>query len=97
MANIRIKDISQLSERKLAVVWTDGKKSTFDVVDLRRRCPCAHCVDEWTGQKKLTPDQVPDSVRPLRIESVGSYAMRVAFNDGHSTGIYTFQMLREFG
>jgi DUF971 family protein len=30
----------------------------------------------------------------VRIESVGAYALKIHFSDGHATGIYTFQMLR---
>jgi DUF971 family protein len=92
--NIRVTRIAQADERTLAITWTDGRSDLFDVVELRRRCPCANCIDEWTHQPRLRPEDVADTVRPVRLESVGSYALRIAFNDGHSTGIYTFQMLR---
>jgi DUF971 family protein len=95
MDNIRVKDIGQLDERTLAITWTDGRRDKYDVVQLRRRCPCANCIDEWTGEKRLKPEQVAESVRPVKIDSVGAYALQIFFNDGHSTGIYTFQMLRE--
>lgn len=91
---IRVRQINQLDERTLGVTWTDGKHDTFDVVELRRRCPCALCIDEWSGEKRLKPTDVPETLRPVRIDSVGSYAMQIRFSDGHSTGIYTFQMLR---
>ena len=92
--NIRVKDIAQADERTLAIMWTDGRADAFDVVDLRRQCPCAKCVDEWSHQRTLKPEEVPETVRPLRIDSVGAYALKVHFSDGHATGIYTFQMLR---
>src|SRR5690606_18547411 len=87
--NIRVQDIRQADDRTLAIVCADGKQITLDVVDLRRRCPCAMCIDEWTGEKRLRPEDVPETVRPLRINSVGSYALQIQFNDGHGTGIYT--------
>jgi DUF971 family protein len=90
----RVKSISQLDERTLGITWTDDLISKFDVVDLRRKCPCATCVDEWTHEPILKPESVPESVRPLKIESVGQYALTIHFNDGHRTGIYTFSMLR---
>jgi DUF971 family protein len=93
--SIRVKDIGQVNDRTLGILWTDGRRDQFDVVTLRRRCPCAHCIDEWTGEKRLKPESVPDTVRPVRIDSIGSYALQIHFNDGHSTGIYTFQMLRD--
>lgn len=93
---IRIKQISQAGDRTLAITWSDGQSQQFDVVDLRRRCPCAHCIDEWTGEKRLKPTDVAETTRPVQIDSVGSYAMKIRFNDGHGTGIYTFQMLRDW-
>lgn len=92
---IRVREIGQIDDRTLAVSWTDGRKDTFDVVALRRLCPCAMCIDEWTGVKRLDPKAVPETVRPVQIDSVGSYAMQIRFTDGHGTGIYTFQMLRD--
>lgn len=92
--NIRVKDIKQADSRTLAITWTDDKESLFDVVELRRRCPCAVCIDEWTHEQRLDPKSVSDDVRPIRVDSVGRYAMSIKFNDGHGTGIYTFPMLR---
>lgn len=92
--HVRIRELLQLNERELKIVWTDGRNDTFDVVVLRRACPCAQCIDEWTGEKRLRPESIPESLRPIRIESVGSYALQIWFNDGHSTGIYTFPFLR---
>jgi DUF971 family protein len=95
MDNIRIKAIQQLDGRTLGILWTDDQAQKFDVVALRRSCPCATCIDEWTHERRLKPEDVADSVRPVRIESVGQYAMSVHFSDGHRTGIYTFPMLRK--
>lgn len=91
----RVKDISQKNERTLSIVWTDNTTQNFDVVKLRRACPCAACIDEWTRKPILKQEAVPESIRPVKIESVGAYALQIAFNDGHSTGIYTYQMLRD--
>lgn len=94
MDNIRVKDIAQVDGRTLRITWTDGRTDRFDVVQLRRKCPCATCIDEWTREQRLKPSDVADTVRPVRIDSVGSYALKIEFSDGHSTGIYTFPMLR---
>jgi len=93
----RVRDIQQLDLRTLGITWTDGRESRYDVVELRRKCPCASCIDEWTGARRLTDDMVADTVRPLRVDSVGRYALTIKFNDGHGTGIYTFNMLRNLG
>lgn len=95
MNDIRISELTQLNDRALGIVWTDGRRDTYDVVSLRRACPCANCIDEWTGEKRLKPESVSETLRPVRIESVGSYAMQIWFTDGHSTGIYTFPLLRQ--
>jgi len=92
---VQVKKIWQQDERTLGVEWTDARTNLYDVVELRRQCPCALCIDEWTREKKLKSEDVQDSIRPVRIESVGRYAMGVRFNDGHSTGIYTFKLLRQ--
>ncbi|MDB2447170.1 DUF971 domain-containing protein [bacterium] len=90
----KVKEIFQVDENILGIKWTDNQDSKFDVVELRRQCPCAACVDEHTGKRILKPEMVEDTVRPERINSVGRYALTITFNDGHSTGIYTFKMLR---
>ena len=92
--NLQVQKIWQADERTLGVVWTDSHESSYDVVELRRKCPCAKCVDEWTGEQRLMPEDVPETVRPVRIDSVGRYALSISFDDGHSTGIYSFQFLR---
>ncbi len=97
MSDVRVKRIWQQDPRTLAIVWTDNKKSLYDTVELRRQCRCAHCIDEVTKEPKLNPDDVPESVRPVKIESVGRYALTISFTDGHKTGIYTFDWLRQLG
>jgi ATP-binding protein involved in chromosome partitioning len=87
--------IAQAGERALAITWADGVESRFAVRDLRPACGCAHCVDEWSGEGRLDPSSVPADVHPLRIESVGRYAIQVSWSDGHESGIYPFVRLRE--
>ena len=48
----------------------------------------------WTGERTLDPFTVLDSVRPLRIDPVGRYAIKITWTDGHDTGIYSFDHLR---
>jgi ATP-binding protein involved in chromosome partitioning len=92
---IGIKEIWQIDGRTLGIIWTDLKEHRFDVVELRRQCPCAVCNDEMTGKKLLKPQEVSDGVRPTSIDSVGRYGMSIKFDDGHSTGIYSFDQLRK--
>ena len=87
-------EIQQHDRRTLAITWNDGAKSLIDVRALRLACGCAHCVDEWTGEALLAPDSVAEDVSPVRIESVGRYAIQIEWTDGHNTGIYPFERLR---
>ncbi len=88
-------DIRQHSPGELAITWGDGASSIYAVRDLRLACGCASCVDEWTGENMLDPSSVPEDVKPLKIESVGRYAIQIEWSDGHSSGIYPFRRLRE--
>jgi DUF971 family protein len=95
--SVAVKEIWQIDERTLGISWTDDRSQTYDVVSLRKSCPCAVCIDENTGKKILRDEDISDGVRPNKIQSVGRYALTIAFDDGHSTGIYTFDYLRSLG
>ncbi|MFI5316381.1 MAG: DUF971 domain-containing protein [Myxococcota bacterium] len=87
--------IAQAGPDKLRIVWNDGHESVYPVRLLRLACRCAHCVDEHTGRPLLLAESVPADVRPVRISGVGRYALAFAWSDGHDSGIYTFENLRE--
>ncbi len=91
----RVRRIWQEDDRTLGIGWTSGRTVLYDVVGLRRACPCAHCVSEDTGERMLDPAAVPEHVRPVRIASVGRYALTIAFTDDHDTGIYPFDGLHD--
>jgi len=80
--------------RTLSVLWEDGHRDDFDVRDLRLACPCAACRDEMSGRPLLDPKSVLLDVAPRTISSGGNYAITFGWNDGHSTGIYTYKNLR---
>jgi DUF971 family protein len=82
-------------ESRLRISWKDGVVSEYLPRYLRLLCPCAGCVDEMTGVRTLTPITVDDGVYPTAIHYVGRYAIQCVWSDGHSTGIYTFEYLRE--
>jgi DUF971 family protein len=88
-----IKEIWQADKRTLAIKWTDNSEKRFDVVALRKKCPCAVCTDEMTGKRNPANEWISDTVSPTLIKSVGRYALTIQFNDGHGTGIYTYDYL----
>jgi ATP-binding protein involved in chromosome partitioning len=83
--------------RTLSVLWENGNNNDFDVRDLRLACRCAMCVEETSGRPLLDPKSVRPDVTPRIITSVGNYAITINWNDGHSTGIYSFEHLWAFG
>lgn len=89
--------ISNPNHHQLRLEWTDGATQTLDFVDLRFECPCAHCVDEKTGKRLIRRGQIKPDVRPAKITPVGNYAVRIDWSDAHSSGIYTYERLREVG
>ncbi len=93
-ASVTPASLRQVGERELEIVWKDGHTSRYDVVTLRRACPCAVCVDEVTGRRILKPEDVADDVKPRRLRAVGRYAIQFEWSDGHDTGIYSFDLLR---
>jgi ATP-binding protein involved in chromosome partitioning len=78
----------------LIIRWSD-RTQHIDPRDLRLSCSCASCRDEMTGAPLLVAQKVPLGVAPVRIYSVGNYALGVTFSDGHGSGIFTFEALRD--
>lgn len=80
--------------RLVQLVWTDGSRTAVTARLLRQSCPCAGCVEEWTGRRTLDPDSVPSELTVKDIAPVGTYALAFTFGDGHQTGIYEWKTLR---
>lgn len=85
----------QGSPAKLAIFWSDGQKYTYEAKQLRFRCPCAVCVDEFSGERKITENQIAKDVALEKALPVGRYGVNLVWSDKHSTGIYTYRYLRE--
>lgn len=87
-------ELQQLGPTSLGIVWSDGHRSKYGARNLRLDCRCANCVDEWTREKRIKEESIPQDIKPVRIDSVGRYALNFKFSDGHDTGIYTFEQMR---
>jgi DUF971 family protein len=79
----------------LEITWPVTGERRISFHALRANCPCAGCVDELTGIRTLNVDAIPADIAPARIELCGNYALKIEWNDGHSTGLYTWQRLAE--
>ena len=78
----------------LKITWDDGVKTEASALDLRKNCHCAACRNELTGEIVLDTTRLPADIKILKMELIGNYAIGLQFSDGHQTGIYTFEMLR---
>jgi DUF971 family protein len=85
--------------RALVVEWDDAAVHRIPFNILRRACPCAACHGELgsAGRFMVRPDLEPGEDDLADISLVGAYGLNVVWNDGHNTGIYTYERLRELG
>ncbi len=79
--------------RELDAAFDDGSSGTVDFVRLRENSPSAEVQGHGSGPK---PAQlpVPTDIMVERAEPVGRYAVRIVFSDGHSSGLYTWDLLK---
>ena len=85
-------------DNTLAVQWSDGHESAYPYKYLRDRCPCATCTGaepDTSAQNSPLPMFGQKPLKPDRAELVGRYALQIFWNDGHSSGIYSFEYLRD--
>ena len=87
-------DFRILDSREILVTWSDDHRSLFDPRYLRLACPCAGCIDEWSGKRTIQADKIPDSLNLQTWSQVGRYAIKIVWSDGHQTGIYSYDYLR---
>jgi len=79
----------------LVITWPDGQVGRLSAHDLRLSCRCAMCVDEESGERTLDPRRVPLGIKIEAVSRVGRYALTCAFSDGHNTGIFGYDLLKE--
>jgi DUF971 family protein len=97
--------LTRAEGNKLAIDWSDGQRREYTFKELRDACPCATCREKrgeagTPAPKNLLPVLSAAETRPISIagmQPVGNYAYSIEFSDGHDTGIYTLELLRESG
>ena len=88
----------------MEIDWRDGHRSRWSFAWLREACPCATCQDEREKHRRrggearpapaaLQPMYKP-AIRPDSVRQVGRYAVAFDWNDGHTSGIYSWEFLR---
>jgi DUF971 family protein len=89
--------IKLTSPDELSVLWDDAHASIISLRTLRDHCPCAGCRGETILLKTYTPEpqeHLPGRYTLRGIQQVGHYAIQISWGDEHSTGIYTWDILR---
>ena len=86
----------------IKIDWRDGHYSDYPLAHLRDHCPCATCTGSHGTEPQRSNYSNPNPFQMFKpalkmdsVEAVGSYAIRIYWNDGHSSGIYSFDHLRK--
>jgi len=87
----------------LKIDWKDQHHSEYTLAYLRDECPCATCTGAHGTEPQKTNYAAPATpfqmykpvLKMLDVEEVGRYAIRIAWSDGHGSGIYSFDHLRK--
>jgi len=82
-------------KRALSVSFNDGFTVQLSAELLRVEAPSADVQGHGAGQKKIISGK--EDVKITNIEAVGNYAVRLQFDDGHQTGIYSWVLLHDYG
>ena len=85
---------------RLIIFWNDGFTGAIPLQKLRDACPCASCNDK--RQQPPDPFHVLTEAElrvgpphPVAMPARGAYAYQIVWDDGHETGIYRLELLRE--
>jgi len=81
--------------RVIEVAWEDGTRHALPFEYLRVYSPSAEVRGHGGGEGKL--ELAKENVQVTQVEPVGIYAVRLHFDDGHNTGLYSWDFLRELG
>ncbi len=84
----------------LEITWNDGASCRYPLSELREACPCVECRG---GHAFMGREHDPDDILVLKpkrsymmekLDPIGNYAIQPTWDDGHHTGLYTWEYLR---
>ncbi len=99
MADAALRPISlrKEGEDRLIIEWSDGHRGEVAWAHLRQQCPCAGCREERLQPpdpfRILKPSELVP-LQPVSITPVGYYAYKIVWSDGHDSGLFTLEHLR---
>ena len=92
-------NIRRIAHNIIAAEWQDGFKASIKLDVLRRECPCADCRQDDLNNKKskfMMLETFSSGKNTLKeLKPVGNYGLKAVWDDGHDTGIYTWELFRE--
>ncbi|MBI4907122.1 MAG: DUF971 domain-containing protein [Acidobacteria bacterium] len=95
--------IAVSKSKGIKIDWQDGHHSEYTCAYLRDECPCATCTGAHGTEPQKSDYSKPQAnpfqmykaaIKMTSVEPVGNYAIRIVWNDGHSTGIYSYEHFR---
>lgn len=100
---IKPRSLDLQKDRGLTVTWADGSTTFYPIPYLRKMSPSADARQLREEMAKNPLTVLPSSfgsggggpLTALGAELVGNYAIKITFSDGHDTGIYSWDYLRE--
>jgi DUF971 family protein len=83
----------------IKIDWKDGHHSDYALQYLRDECPCAECTGAHGTEPRAKAAESPfqmyqPALNMVKVEPVGSYAIRIEWSDGHKAGIYSYEHFR---
>jgi DUF971 family protein len=97
MNNIKL-EYHEILNDLILLKWSDSTEDVLKLKSMRNNCPCANCAGEkdvfgniYKGPEKELKEE---SYIRTGIQPVGYYAIRPFWKDGHHSGIYSFELLK---
>jgi DUF971 family protein len=91
-------DVSH-SDQLLTIQWADGEISELPLFGLRKNCPCVACRGGHDKMGRFEPElfkvDPPRTYSILKAEPVGKHALKITWDDGHDSGMYRWELLRQ--
>ncbi len=97
--------IKKIESSAVKIIWNDGETSVLPAKILRTECPCAECRERrgdsshakpLSGKPaslKIIESSIKEQLHIQAIWGVGNYALGLRWEDGHDSGIYTYDYL----
>lgn len=83
----------------LDISWEDGSRSQYPLFGLRKNCPCVACRGGHDKMNVFEPESFfienPPLMNITNIKQIGNHAIQITWVDGHNSGMYRWETLRE--